>query len=152
MADEITVRTQRITRDQIAAAVGNNPRFIKLIELLTQDLSSALPAAIASLSSSIDGVELGVLGNRPSVERDVRPGFGILVDQDAAGYALRVDLQSLLLAVDSARLHREQALDVRAGSNVTIVRDAAGFIVSSSGGSGSPDDANTVIAGRVFGA
>lgn len=41
-------KTQRLTREQIAAAVGNNPRAIKLFESLLGDVSDTLPADIQS--------------------------------------------------------------------------------------------------------
>ncbi len=46
---------------------------------------------------------------------------------------------------------REAPLDVRPGANVTVVRDAAGFVVSATGGSGSPDSDQAVLAMRIFG-
>lgn len=54
MADVIqTIRTLKLTREQIAAMVGKNPRAIQLIEALALDVSITLPAAIeeAQLSS-----------------------------------------------------------------------------------------------------
>lgn len=49
-----TTRTRKITREQIAAAVGNNPRLIKLLEALTQDVSETLPGAVNVNTGSID--------------------------------------------------------------------------------------------------
>ena len=49
-----SVRTQKLTREQIAAVVGNNPRAIKLFESLVLDVSETLPA-------SIDEVQLSTL-------------------------------------------------------------------------------------------
>lgn len=49
MAD---LRTQRATREQIAAAVGNNPRLIKLIESLTNDVTETLPSTIQDQGAS----------------------------------------------------------------------------------------------------
>ena len=51
MAD-IQTRTQALTRDQIAAIVGNNPRAIKLLEQLLQDVSKRLPEAIDQVQLS----------------------------------------------------------------------------------------------------
>lgn len=45
----------------------------------------------------------------------------------------------------------QRTLSVRAGSGVTVSRDARGYVVSASGGL-PVDDENTVIAGRFFGA
>lgn len=44
-----------------------------------------------------------------------------------------------------------QPLDVRPGANVSVVRDALGFVVSATGGSGSPDSEQAVLAMRIFG-
>lgn len=51
------VSTKRITRDQIAAMVGVNPRAIKLIESLTDDVGGALPEAVdgALLAAQMTG-------------------------------------------------------------------------------------------------
>jgi len=46
MADPVVVATQKLTREQIAAMVGKNPRAIKLWENLLGDVSKALPVAI----------------------------------------------------------------------------------------------------------
>lgn len=46
MADGINTATQKLTREQIAAVVGNNPRAIKLMENLLADVSGVLPDAI----------------------------------------------------------------------------------------------------------
>ena len=46
------VRTKKLTREQIAAVVGNNPRAIKLFELLVDDVSTAIPAAIDEVQLS----------------------------------------------------------------------------------------------------
>ena len=51
MADTQT-RTQALTRDQIAAIVGNNPRAIKLLESLLSDVSQTLPEAIDQVQLS----------------------------------------------------------------------------------------------------
>jgi hypothetical protein len=46
MAD---LKTQRLTREQIAAIVGRNPRAIKLLEDLLQDVSETLPTSISDV-------------------------------------------------------------------------------------------------------
>lgn len=52
MADGINTRTQRLTRDQIAAIVGNNPRAIMLFEQLLNDVAQILPDAIVEAELS----------------------------------------------------------------------------------------------------
>ena len=51
MADT-TTRTKKLTREQIAAIVGNNPRAVKLFETLTEDVSATLPEAIDQVQLS----------------------------------------------------------------------------------------------------
>lgn len=51
MVDDI--RTNKLTREQIAAFVGNNPRAIKLIENLALDVSVAIPTAIDDVQSMV---------------------------------------------------------------------------------------------------
>lgn len=50
-------RTQRITREQIAAAVSGNPRLIKLFELLLSDVGDQLPAELATHSADIAALQ-----------------------------------------------------------------------------------------------
>lgn len=52
MADGIDTRVQRLTREQIAAIMGNNPRAIKLFELLLTDVAQTLPDAIVEAELS----------------------------------------------------------------------------------------------------
>ncbi len=52
MADTVTTATQKLTRDQIAAIFGNNPRAIKLFELLVQDVSTTIPDAMDEVQYS----------------------------------------------------------------------------------------------------
>ena len=49
----VDVLTQRLTREQIAAVVGNNPRVIKLFENLVSDVTSALPDGVNANDASI---------------------------------------------------------------------------------------------------
>ena len=46
MADTVTTSTKKLTREQIAAIVGNNPRAIRMFELLVADVAETLPQAI----------------------------------------------------------------------------------------------------------
>lgn len=52
MADSTTTKTQALTRDQIAAIVGNNPRAIKLLENLLVDVAETIPEAIDQVQLS----------------------------------------------------------------------------------------------------
>jgi hypothetical protein len=52
VADNIATKTQALTRDQIAAIVGNNPRAIKLMENLLTDVAATLPEAIDQVQLS----------------------------------------------------------------------------------------------------
>lgn len=65
--------------------------------------------------------------------------------QASANEALLVGLMARAAADSIPRF------DVRPGSGVSVQRDAQGFVVSASGGSGSPDDAGFILAGQVFG-
>lgn len=53
---DVVVATRKLTREQIGEIVGNNPRAIKIIEALTQDVSITLPEAIASSDSDSGNV------------------------------------------------------------------------------------------------
>jgi hypothetical protein len=58
------VSTQKITREQIAAIVGKNPRAVKLLENLLADVSTTLPeqdAALAALQQASKGDSTTVL-------------------------------------------------------------------------------------------
>ena len=52
MADTVTTSTQKLTREQISAIVGNNPRAIKLIESLINDVSTTIPDAVDEVQYS----------------------------------------------------------------------------------------------------
>lgn len=54
MADLVVTATQRLTREQVSAFVGGNPRAIRLIELLTQDVGSTLPAAATANAAAAE--------------------------------------------------------------------------------------------------
>lgn len=53
MADGINTRTQGLTREQISAIVGRNPRAIRLLEDLLSDVSTTLPAAITDVELAL---------------------------------------------------------------------------------------------------
>lgn len=58
--------TRPITREQIAAAVGNNPRAIRLIEQLIADVTQTIP----NLQS--DGNSLALLSTSPGAASDAQ--------------------------------------------------------------------------------
>lgn len=52
MASQTTATTQKLTREQIAAIIGPNPRAIKAFELLLDDVVNTLPEAIDQVQLS----------------------------------------------------------------------------------------------------
>ena len=48
---DVVIRTRKVTREQIAQAVGNNPRLVRLLEQLTQDVTVTLPDAVATVEA-----------------------------------------------------------------------------------------------------
>jgi len=54
MADPVQTKSQKLTREQIAAMVGKNPRAIKLWENLLSDVQTTLPDAAASAQTTAD--------------------------------------------------------------------------------------------------
>lgn len=147
MADQITVATQRLTREQIAAIVGNNPRAVKLFENLLADVSATIPEVMTEQDRAILSGHLGVFGSRPQPVTDTRAGDGISIVRDAAGYLVAVDLGFLVSALAPFLRKPAQAPDVRPGTGVAVSKDAAGYVVSSTIGA---DNADGIIANRVF--
>jgi len=54
MADPVQTKSQKLTREQIAAMVGKNPRAIKLWENLLSDVQTTLPDATAQAQTTAD--------------------------------------------------------------------------------------------------
>lgn len=52
MTDVLATETQKMTREQIAAIVGGNPRAIALIESLIRDVAVTIPAAVDEVQYS----------------------------------------------------------------------------------------------------
>ena len=48
---DIVIKTRKITREQIVAAVGNNPRLVKLIESLAHDVTVSIPDAVSTVEA-----------------------------------------------------------------------------------------------------
>jgi hypothetical protein len=89
MVDQL--RTQKLTREQIAQIFGNNPRAIKLFENLLADVSSTLPEQIAA-----------------SV--DLAPVYALITAQAALITAQQMHIDALEATVSSIE-HRATALD-----------------------------------------
>lgn len=90
MADAIKTTTQTLTREQIEAFVGRNPRAIKLIESLIRDVSQTIPEAIGDVQYSTLFSLLSEAGAKQSAQ----------VAQQVA-----IELQALLVA--TSRAHSE---------------------------------------------
>lgn len=48
---DVVIKTRKITREQIAQAVGNNPRLVRLIESLTYDVTVSIPDAVSTVEA-----------------------------------------------------------------------------------------------------
>ena len=48
---DVVIKTRKITREQIAQAVGNNPRLVRLIEALTYDVPVSIPDAVSTVEA-----------------------------------------------------------------------------------------------------
>lgn len=67
MAD---IRTRKVTRAQIAASVGDNPRLIRLIEALTSDVGETLPSDVqaAAMMALQSYLQPAVKPHPPSID------------------------------------------------------------------------------------
>ena len=48
---DVVIRTRKVTREQIAQAVGNNPRLVRLLESLTHDVTVSIPDAVTNVEA-----------------------------------------------------------------------------------------------------
>lgn len=120
MADGINARTQRLTREQIAVIVGNNPRAIKQFESMVGDVVETLPDAI-------DAAVTRVALSRPAINPTrVRAFDGVTVSLEPGGYAIGLDMGYVIGSV-AAFIQRKQAPQAPAFT-----------------------DAQNILAGRVF--
>ena len=104
-----TISTQKLTREQIAAIVGNNPRAIKLFENLVADVAVTLPFNIdqAALSSlfSLHGAD----GSKQAAETAMQTAQELRTVLHACARnaddlrTLRDEVQSLRLELHDAR-------------------------------------------------
>lgn len=99
-----SIRTQPMTRDQIAAIVDGNPRAIKAIENLLRDVSVSLPDALLAVEAVANESLAAVNVLRVQVAlatsiRVPRGGFGTTTTYDAAGPVLSVDSAQLIAGI-----------------------------------------------------
>lgn len=84
----------------------------------------------------------------------INSGNGILAGlyPGAAGGTVRLDAieEFIAFGVKPWLQHDQQVPDVQAGTNVTVTRNAQGYVVSSTSGASVPDDASAIIASREF--
>jgi malonyl CoA-acyl carrier protein transacylase len=99
MADSITAKTRRITREQIAAAVGNNPRFIKFMELMTLDVIDTLPTA--SNANAVAAEAAQITADAAAVVAAM--ALSMIQDQqlEPGTYGMAAELQSIRNRLDA---------------------------------------------------
>jgi hypothetical protein len=119
--------TRRLTRDELAQFLPSL-KLIKAFETLISQVSEITPDELTRLNAEILSSQLGVFGSQPQRQRDVRVGEGLLSVRDAAGVTISVDLGNLIAAVIAFMPRPTPAPPPPR-----------------------PDDANFIIAGRVFG-
>ena len=69
MADTVTTATQKLTREQSADIVGRNPRAIKLLENLVQDVATTIPSAMDEVQYSALFSLHGADGSKEAAQR-----------------------------------------------------------------------------------
>lgn len=123
-------KTQRLTREQIAAALGGNPRAIKLFESLLSDVADALPTELQAQAASISGIEADAIALTLRV------------------VALEGELEGHAIEDEGAAVAQRGVLNF-VGAGVTVA-DAGGktvVTIPGGGGGGSLDD---IIAVQVL--
>lgn len=95
MADQVVIK---VPRDELVAALGNNPRLVRAFENLMREVTVILPGETTlvleiaqSARSTSEGLGLGVFGPRAPAPKSIRPGAGITSAADAAGQVLSAD-------------------------------------------------------------
>lgn len=100
--------TRAITREQIAAAVGNNPRAIRLIEQLVGDVTQTIPNSVG------DGQAFALLSAHPGATGDAQAALQSVRELIAQVRSVRAApaLQPLQDQIDMLRLevHELRAL------------------------------------------
>jgi len=97
MGEIVTTVTRKVTRAQIAEAVGNNPRLIRLLETLVQDVTTSIPTAIVDSDTA--------------AQFSLRPADGSKSTAQAAA-RMAQDVETHVLSVLSSQrstLHQLQA-------------------------------------------
>ena len=122
----------RVSRDKLSKVFDGNLEMIKAFENLTDSVKEGIPDALIIAQSTADQAlslaqaqAFGLFSHRAAPSNDVRPGSGVLVDRDAAGAVVSIDLAYVLLAVRA-------------------------FLPGPQPAPPGPDDASSVIASRVF--
>ena len=68
---ELNTRTRKLTREQIAAIVGNNPRAIKLFEAITSDVAETIPVATLEAMDAADDAQASADAARAFFSREI---------------------------------------------------------------------------------
>ena len=134
-----SIRTQPMTRDQIAAIVDGNPRAIKAIENLLRDVSVSLPDALSAVEAVANESLAAVNVLRVQVAlatsiRVPRGGFGTATTYDAAGPVLSVDSAQLIAGILPFLPKQPKPDPATITASLTT-----------------PDDMQFVLAQRIFG-
>ena len=109
MADTVTTTTRPLTRAQIADIVGRNPRAIKLLEDLIQDVSQTIPTAVDEVMYSALFSLHGADGSKEASERAQQMATELQALQAACSRAAS-DLSVMRKELD---LLREEINDAR---------------------------------------
>lgn len=118
MVDTVKTNSQRLTREQIALVVGNNPRAIKLLESLVGDVSNTLPSWIdISLAAAQAAQDAAVLAANAAAAAQASADSA-----NATATALKQPTYVTLSA--SADLANERVLTQ--GANIVITDGGAG--------------------------
>lgn len=109
MADTVIPATQKLTREQIAAIVGNNPRAIKLFENLIQDVATTIPTAMDEVQYSALFSLHGADGSKETAQRSMQLTLELQTLQSACQRAaadlagMRADLELLRTEMNDVR-------------------------------------------------
>lgn len=162
---------RRLNRQQLSTFL-KSPELIRAFEDIDLAATQTLPVDVATAQATANNAlelataqVLGVFEPRAQVI-SVRSGDGIRVTPDAAGYVITADLEFLINAVRSF-LPRSQSINVRQGDGIQVASDAGGYVVAvdmahlvnaikaflprPSPPATMPDDAQMILAGRIFG-
>jgi hypothetical protein len=119
MADGISTRTQRLTREQIAELVGNNPRAIRLFENLLADVAGTLPDAIVESELSARYSLQAADGSKSNSFNALRLGEEIEIlmmtirSQASQITALRQSVEALEASILSGKSQASQLVALR---------------------------------------